>query len=249
METPFYVGYQRRAPASLGRFLHALAAALVVLAALVGAALATLQGPFEPGTFAWGHPASLEGTLRELPYPHLVMAAGRVLLVGPGKHGAADLVAGLDGRRVRLLAAPIERRGTRLAEVVPGSVRALDNAPVAASPSAGEDLGTWTLSGEVVDGKCWAGVMKPGRGIPHRACAALCLRGGTPALLVVRGPAGEPLPIALVGPGGRPLPGGALPVTGTKTTLTGGLRRDGDLLWMGVDAASIRILDEKKVRP
>jgi hypothetical protein len=45
--------------------------------------------------------------------------------------------------------------------------------------------GTVVLRGEIVDSKCFLGVMTPGQGKTHRACASLCLRGGLPAALLV----------------------------------------------------------------
>jgi hypothetical protein len=39
--------------------------------------------------------------------------------------------------------------------------------------------------GEVVDFKCYLGAMKPGSGVTHRGCAALCVQGGIPPALVV----------------------------------------------------------------
>ena len=36
-------------------------------------------------------------------------------------------------------------------------------------------LGRWRLAGEICDGKCYAGAMRPGRGLAHKACANLCL--------------------------------------------------------------------------
>lgn len=41
-----------------------------------------------------------------------------------------------------------------------------------------------TLTGELLDGKCYLGAMKPGDGAAHRACAMLCIRGGLPALFI-----------------------------------------------------------------
>ena len=40
------------------------------------------------------------------------------------------------------------------------------------------------LGGEIVDSKCYLGVMNPGRSKVHRDCAARCLRGGIPPMLV-----------------------------------------------------------------
>jgi hypothetical protein len=47
-------------------------------------------------------------------------------------------------------------------------------------------LGTQTLIGEIVDSKCYLGVMNPGALIPHRACAIRCISGGIPPVLLVR---------------------------------------------------------------
>ncbi|ESQ74957.1 hypothetical protein [Asticcacaulis sp. AC402] len=43
-----------------------------------------------------------------------------------------------------------------------------------------KDEGSATLSGEILDAKCWFGAMRPGNGKVHKACAALCVRGGLP---------------------------------------------------------------------
>ena len=58
-------------------------------------------------------------------------------LVAPGKHGAAALVAGLDGREVRLRGTLIYRGGETMLEVVPGSVAPLAPAGAATRAPAG----------------------------------------------------------------------------------------------------------------
>lgn len=42
------------------------------------------------------------------------------------------------------------------------------------------DLGEALLVGEILDAKCWFGAMRPSSGNVHKACAALCVRGGLP---------------------------------------------------------------------
>jgi hypothetical protein len=39
-----------------------------------------------------------------------------------------------------------------------------------------------TVQGEIVDSKCFFGVMKPAEGKPHRSCAIRCISGGIPAV-------------------------------------------------------------------
>ena len=41
------------------------------------------------------------------------------------------------------------------------------------------------MVGEICDGKCGAGIMSPGTGIAHKACANLCVIGGVPPVLVL----------------------------------------------------------------
>jgi len=43
-------------------------------------------------------------------------------------------------------------------------------------------LGNKKLRGEIIDPKCFFGVMKPGSGKTHKSCAARCLSGGIPAV-------------------------------------------------------------------
>jgi hypothetical protein len=44
-----------------------------------------------------------------------------------------------------------------------------------------------TFTGELVDSKCYLGVMRPGLGKVHRGCAVRCLAGGVPPAILVRG--------------------------------------------------------------
>jgi hypothetical protein len=46
------------------------------------------------------------------------------------------------------------------------------------------DLGPVTLIGEIVDSKCYLGVMNPGQGKVHRDCAARCISGGIPPIFI-----------------------------------------------------------------
>jgi len=48
-----------------------------------------------------------------------------------------------------------------------------------------------TIKGEIVDPKCYFGVMKPGQGKPHRDCAIRCILGGISPVLKVTNEKGE----------------------------------------------------------
>ena len=113
--------------------------------------------------------------------------------MAPGKHGADALVRGLDGVRVTLEGTRIERAGMPMLEAAARfdcGVRAT-RPPRLAAPQAVGGSQAVTLRGEIVDSKCFLGVMTPGDGRTHSACASLCLRGGIPPALLVRDRAGR----------------------------------------------------------
>jgi len=68
-------------------------------------------------------------------------------------------------------------------ELVPGSLTAGNEGLLA---NGHEDLGEVQLTGEIVDSKCYFGVMNPGAGKVHRDCAVRCISGGIPPAFLVR---------------------------------------------------------------
>lgn len=193
MNDDFYIGYKREAPAGLGRFTRRVAIALAVALPLAAAVAAAVQRPFDGGTFEFGNVRTFEGVLRETPIPHMRLskrvgefAEGRaLLLVSTGKHGVPAYVAPGFGKAVRFAGTLIYRGSTAMIEMAGADSFEViaDAAPAGAETT---DFGEVTLDGELVDTKCYLGVMRPATGKVHRACAANCLRGGIQPGLLVR---------------------------------------------------------------
>ena len=188
----FYVGYLPKAPAALARFVRKVIIVLGLLAVTAALVLVVGQMQFANSAFEYGKLSSFEGIVVTRPFPTLLVARpgqvgqqdkySRYLLVAPGKHGADDLVASFDGKQVRLQGQLIYREGGTMVEITPGSMAVIDNAPTVQATTS--DLGTVTVTGEIVDGKCYLGVMNPGQGKVHRDCAARCLSGGIPPIFI-----------------------------------------------------------------
>jgi hypothetical protein len=81
------------------------------------------------------------------------------------------------------------------------------------------------LRGEIVDSKCFLGVMVPGAGNTHRDCASLCLRGGIPPALFVREADGSSSLVLLAGRAG--LGDRAAAVAGEPVQVSGTIERRG----------------------
>ena len=207
----FYVGYARRAPDGIARhsrrWVPALAVGFVAAMAWVGWA----QPRTDPGTFEYGVEREFEGVIRESPLPRLRItgADGRstnLVLVGMGKHGIPAFARGHDGERVALRGTLVERGDVRMLELAgAGQFRVVGPRGVGSVVERTEDLGVVALTGELVDTKCWLGVMRPAEGKVHRACAVRCLSGGVPPGLLLRDADGNGVVAFLVGAGGGTL--------------------------------------------
>jgi hypothetical protein len=163
------------------------------------------------------------GTLFSHPYPMLYADGedpGPHLLVGIGKFGVQDLASGHDGSRVTISGYPLRRDGRRMIELGPQE---------AVQPTSGEatpalnwvPVGQWQGLGELVDGKCFLGAMKPGDGRSHRACALLCIRGGLPMMLAVPISGGKHQMLLVTGPEASQLDPGLLEWVGMPVSVSG----------------------------
>ena len=202
--------------------------------------------PFASSAFEYGRPRSFEGVVVTQPFPTLLVARpgqvgqqdkySRYLLVAPGKHGADDLVTGFDGKQVRLQGQLIYREGGTMLEITPSSIAVIDTAPTIQETT--RDLGTVTLTGEIVDSKCYLGVMNPGQGKVHRDCAARCLSGGIPPIFITTDGHEQFL---LVGLDGLALGRDALrEFIGEPITIRGEVLARGDSRLLAMDPRSFR---------
>ena len=242
----FYVGYLSKAPARPNRFVRWVVIGLGMVAITAALVLVVGQMPFANSAFEYGKVRSFEGVVTTRPFPMLLVARpgdvgqqdkySRYLLVAPGKHGADDLVAPFDGKQVRLQGQLIYREGGAMVEITPGSVTVTDAAPAVSEPI--HNLGAVTLTGEIVDSKCYLGVMNPGQGKVHRDCAARCISGGIPPIFVTSDRGEQFL---LVGMDGRGLGGDALrEFIAEPITVQGERLETGSVQLLKIDARALR---------
>jgi hypothetical protein len=152
------------------------------------------------------------------------------LLVAPGKHGASELVKGLEGRRVQVTGTRVYRGPHQMIELDGAAVAALDGSTRLAGVATPHDGAYVTLRGEIVDSKCFLGVMVPGAGTTHQDCASLCIRGGIPPALFVKDLSGESALLLLVDERGSPVNDRALKLAGTAVEIRGTVSRENDWL-------------------
>lgn len=240
----FFVGYQPAPPPGIQHFLRRIVAGLFAGSAMIVGVLLIGQQPFAMSTFEYGTVRHFTGDLSLDPHPRLrnatmleedgEQAARDYLLVAPGKHGADELLAEYEGARVRLSAQRIYRDGMFMLEVVPDSVKR--QGEPAAPRALLRELGELAVTGEIVDSKCYLGVMNPGAGKVHRDCAARCLSGGLPPIFVST----EGMKYVLVDRMLQPFQRDALqPFIAERITIHGTVFQDDGQLLMAIDPATL----------
>jgi len=98
-----------------------------------------------------------------------------------------------------------------------------------------------SLSGEILDSKCWFGAMQPSDSKVHKAGAPLCVRGDVPPAFFARGPAGQGA-LMIMTAAGRAHGPELLGLVADPVRLTGRVFRHGDHLMLGALPAAIRRL-------
>lgn len=241
MSEEFYVGYVPKAPPSLAKIIARIATGLLLAGLVVAATLIFDQPPFAASRFEYGEYRDYSGVIEEWPYPLLITSDSSYLLVAPGKHGLSESVRGMEGKSVRLKGALIVRGADRMLEVLPGSI---SNATASIGRVTNQriELGSVTLRGEIVDSKCYLGVMNPGSGKVHRDCAVRCISGGAPPALIVRDADGDSRVLLLIGTDDRALNREVLPFVAEPLEISGRLVRSGATLILRSEPGHFRRL-------
>ncbi len=245
-----YIGWAK-APAVDRRFL--LLSAPLLLGATTGLGWLVAKNLGDPGAGKWETGAThvVLGALAMKPYPMIRVAdesaafgVRSVLIVAQGKCTSGLNLADYDGTPVRARGVLIERNDRRMLEV-PLSVNQwiepirADLPGVLVDPPM-ERLGRFALAGQIMDSKCFFGVMRPGRGKTHKACAALCLRGGVPPSFWARDEKGRESVLLMTDAGGGPLGEDILPLVADPVEAQGEIVRVGDLLQFRANAGAFR---------
>lgn len=212
-EEEFYIGYLPAAPSGLARRIRSIVLILTLGVAALAFLAAFSQNPIDKGRFEFGILRTFEGVFYADPVPRLRMSlpegknpssdAVTYLLVGAGKAGIPDEVRSHDGEKIRFNGSLIERENMLMIEMNDlSSLEVLGEPSSEESRNTTETLGKVTLTGEIVDTKCYFGVMRPATGKVHRACAIRCLEGGVPPGLLVRDEEGNGVVFMLAAPEG-----------------------------------------------
>jgi hypothetical protein len=233
----FYIGYSNCIPGRILKFLAIVVPVIIAIGFVLALILPGFHHQSDPGAYA-GAPA-FEGILLDKPIPHLMVprkgntqaseAYSRYVLAAPNKAAfSPKLLETLSGQWVTLNGLPVYR--DQLTLLASASAQAKEPPPgQALEVPPGQPLGDFTLTGEIIDSKCYLGVMKPGQTKTHRECAIRCISGGVPPSLLVHNGAGDAMYFLLVDREGKAINNRILDVVADPVQVTGEVVQYGDL--------------------
>ena len=194
-DAEFFVGYRADMPVGIAKYLKKLVVGLSFLIIGLAVVMPHALEPMKDSKFNFAERVVKKGVISTSPVPMLsVLEDGKwvdYLLVSAGKFTAMKTIkeiedsrgVKLQGREIELSATEISYDNKSLLELTDGleSVVSLGETKTL-NPDMREG-GSVDLKGEIVDPKCFFGVMNPARGKLHKSCAIRCLLGGIPAVL------------------------------------------------------------------
>lgn len=232
----FYVGYLPTAPSSIAVFVRGRVMRLLLLAVVAAAGAAFVLPYYGDGVFEFGVVRTHSGPVLCDTATRLDEAQIEYILVGAGKHGAPIELCSGGGGDFEIEGSRFARGGKEFLEV-----RSFEKQSGAAPAVPGAiALGPMTLRGEIVDAKCYFGVMNPGEARVHRACATLCLRGGITAVFVVRDKKGNEAHLLLAPEDGNTTSPDFLKWVAEPVEITGEVFKQGQWLVFRINNTSIR---------
>ncbi|MEM7064355.1 MAG: hypothetical protein AAF572_14465 [Cyanobacteria bacterium P01_B01_bin.77] len=239
----FYIGY-----APLPRSVRRLLLWFVPVLVLGVLALAVVGPPLHFGQANAGQIQGVkefEGLLLAEPSPHLLVPNPEAPdepfkvypLSGTDKRAPRPAIMKNAGNWVRLSGIFIGRN--RFEMLAARSVEVIE-APTgaAALPDQTVSLGEFAIAGEIVDGKCYPGIMKPGHTKTHRACAIRCISGGVPPVFRTQNQSGQSLYFLLSDLEGQAVNDQVLNMVADPIQITGEVMQYGNSFILKADPAT-----------
>lgn len=194
----FYIGWQDDAPSGFRKIGWVFFIAVLVFGMGFAVFFSRAEVGFVDSYFDYGNLSEVKGQLVLEPVPALLTVENgqrkSIPLVGFGKFGAGPILDGfrskltgdLSNYEVTIRGTYFEYQDKRWMELTEGE-ESLVNFVAATQPNRKiVKQGNTTLSGEIIDPKCFFGVMNPATKAVHRSCARRCISGGIVPVLGIR---------------------------------------------------------------
>lgn len=255
-EDDFYIGYvdniSVKTKKTVTNFVFFGILTLITIAVI----FAFTQNTFKNSTFELTTNTKIMGVYHEMPYPMLKVKTAEntfknILLLGFGKSSANPFlkkirneISQLSGSMVSIEGNLIYYNGKTLLQITNDEkITLVEKANSQRLPQTKSLVKDMELKGEIIDPKCYFGVMKPGKGKIHRSCAVLCISGGIPPILATTDENNISEYYLITDLKGNPINKKILPYIGKPSLLTGNIVQLEDWYQLQIDVNTIKDLN------
>ncbi|WP_411030296.1 hypothetical protein [Spongiimicrobium sp. 3-5] len=253
----FYIGYSNKVAQKTKKLLKRFVLAMLVLLLVMAAIFGLTQNKDKNSVFEFGELTKITGVYHELPYPMLKVKIGdttykNILLVGFGKFSANPTLQKIRAKKKKLSGSILSISGnliyyngkTLLQITDEEKITLVDNAIANRLPKPKVVVKNMELRGEIIDPKCYFGVMKPGKGKIHRSCASLCISGGIPPVLATTDDNNIAEYYLITDIDGNPIHQDILPYIGKPSLVRGNIVQMEDWYQLQIDTKDIVDLNQ-----
>ena len=233
---------------TLKRFVF-IAFFLLIVGALI---FSFSQNAFKNSTFELTDTTEITGVYHENPYPMLRVQIDEtthknIVLLGFGKMGAHPFLEKirkesitLEGKILKIEGNLIYYNGKTLLQITDDEKVTMVNSSITEFPKR-KTISQMSFQGEIIDPKCYFGVMKPGFGKIHRSCAVRCISGGIPPILATSDSNNVSQYFLLTDMSGEPINREILSYIGKPSEITGVVEQLEDWYLLKINMEGIRI--------
>ncbi len=247
-EDSFFIGWANSLPKNLWGFIFFASA--IFIGAMAGFAFTVSANVDDAGNGQFAGRTKVVGIMETNPYPLLrVPPEGNegkprvVLLSGRGKRGVQEIAEENKNELVEVSGTLLKRGKIDMIQVANRGVKEPEvEDQIEYVPSYPKEMGKWRLVGEICDGKCYQGAMRPGTGLSHKACANLCLIGGIPPVFVSSSPIEGNEFFLLADLNGNPLSDEYFHLVAVLIEVEGFVEERDDLMVFKIDLNSAEVL-------
>lgn len=256
----FYVGYINQMGSKTKRTVRLFVFLAVLAVVIVAGLFALFQQPAENSRFDFDSTTVLEGVYLETPYPLLRVKLGGdqykdIVLLGFGKSGALPYLTALKeegklpGKTLRIEGNLLYYNGKSLLQITDeNDIEIIDSKGGGLTPQQEgmQDPTNRIMEGEIIDPKCFFGVMKPGYGKIHRSCASLCIAGGIPPVWMTTNEKGDEAYFLITDLKGNAIHKDLLPYIGQASKVEGTVSQKGSWSYLALDVKKIEKVNDRK---
>ena len=252
----FYIGYVDEVPGKTKKTVRNFVVLALIVLIETALIFAFTQNTFKNSSFELTTSTKITGVYHEMPYPMLKVQTSEnsyknIVLLGFGKSSAnpylkkiKEEIPQISGLRLSIEGNLIYFNGKTLLQITDDQKISIDKkAGRGPLPTLKMIAQNMELQGEIIDPKCYFGVMKPGKGKIHRSCAVRCISGGIPPVLATTDSNNLAEYYLLTDTKGEPINESVLPFVGKPSLITGTVVQMEDWYQLRIDVSNIKALN------